>query len=42
MERLIREMAAAKNMVRGEYTEPVEPFVHVAEAVIEALERKQA
>ena len=42
MERLILEMVAAKNMVRGEYTEPVEPFIHVAEAVIETLKRQQA
>ena len=42
MRRLVLEMEAAKSMVRGEYTEPVEPFIHVAEAVIEVLERKQA
>ena len=42
MERLILEMVAAGGLVRGESIEPIDPFIHVGEAVIRALKRKQA
>ena len=32
----------AYEMMRGEIAKPVGPFIHVAEAVIEALEREKA
>ena len=42
VERLILEMVATGNLMRGETIEPVVPFVHVGEAVIRALEHKHA